>query len=377
MLTPRNGFTLVLLFFLAGCAHQTPVVYDRSPLANKPLVNEVVGRAVSEAGVQSLDELGFEALIRTLSQEAQAHWGDQRSATRQEYVKYFNNYRTRVFVDFDQGRVHIETLDHDDLRHAIVMTLLTPDDPDKVDLFSDKDIALGDEPVLYEQVLDDQGQPIRWEWRASRYADYLVENHLTQKKTGRGTVYGVDFELVQDHMQQRQYQYASIVQTHARKYGIDESLIYAVMRTESSFNPYAVSHANAYGLMQVVPATAGRDVFQRLKNRSDKPTRSYLFQPWNNIDTGVAYLHILETMYLKDIQDPLSRRYAIISAYNGGAGNVFRTFSQDRQRAIRDINSLQPSQVYWALTKRHPLSESRRYLEKVTEAERDFHSGNV
>ena len=48
---------------------------------------------------------------------------------------------------------------------------------------------------------------------------------------------------------------------------------------------------------------------------------------------GTAYLHLLQTVYLADIQDPQSRRYAVISAYNGGAGGVLNTFSNDRKAA--------------------------------------------
>jgi membrane-bound lytic murein transglycosylase C len=50
----------------------------------------------------------------------------------------------------------------------------------------------------------------------------------------------------------------------------------------------------------------------------------------------------------------------MISAYNGGTGGVLKTFHRsDRKPAMRDLNSLQPNQVYWALTKKHPNSEAR------------------
>ncbi len=65
----------------------------------------------------------------------------------------------------------------------------------------------------------------------------------------------------------------------------------------------------------------------------------------------------------------------MISAYNGGTGGVLNTFSRDRQRAMRDLNALQPNQVYWALTKKHPNAESRRYLEKVTQFKKEFNAG--
>ena len=273
--------------------------------------------------------------------------------------------------------MHVETLDRQDLRHAIITTLLTPEDPATVDIFSDQEITLGEEPMLYGQVMDQENKPIRWNWRAERFADYLIANRTNTKDTEKGQVYAVDFDLVSDHLARREYQYAKLVRQYSKRYQVNESLIYAIMRTESSFNPYAVSYANAYGLMQVVPKTAGRDVFDKVKNKPGQPGKSYLFKPHNNIDTGTAYLSLLDTRYLKGIRDPLTRKYAVISAYNGGAGNVFKTFDTSRSRAVEKMNNLKPNQVYWALTKRHPLSESRRYLEKVTKAEKDFYKGDV
>ncbi len=373
---------------LFGILFLTPLLFscttrEASDYASRYARNQLLkqtgsaGQVIAAGMDYQKDLIGFEALVRLLAKEARVNWGDEKHATRKEYVKYTNNYRTRVFVDFDKGKVHVETLDRKDLHHAIVLTLLTPNEPEAIDLFGTQDVPLGGEPVLYGQVLDHEKQPIRWQWRADRYADYLTTNRLSQKWSKRGTVYAVDFDLTRDHLQKRQYQYASLVRQYARRYKVDESLVYAIIRTESSFNPYAVSSSNAYGLMQIIPKTAGKDVFTRIKNRSDQPSKHYLFKPHNNIDTGTAYIHLLETHYLKGVRDPLSRKYTIISAYNGGAGNVFATFDRDRGRAVEKINQLKPSQVYWALTKRHPRAESRRYLEKVTTAQRDFVAGKV
>jgi membrane-bound lytic murein transglycosylase C len=153
---------------------------------------------------------------------------------------------------------------------------------------------------------------------------------------------------------------------------VDASLILAIMQTESSFNPYAVSNSDALGLMQVVQHTAGVDVF-RMKGKWGKPSRSYLLDPENNIDAGTAYLSLLQNTYLGGIQDPVSRRYAVITAYNGGAGSVLRVFSSDKDRAFAMINGMSPGQVYQTLTTNHPSAESRRYLYKVNSAQRSYH----
>lgn len=127
---------------------------------------------------------------------------------------------------------------------------------------------------MYQQVLDQDGQPIQWSWRANRYADYLIANHLKVKLVDFKKAYYVEIPMVKDQIDIRGYKYASIVRKASRKYDIPEDLIYAIIKTESSFNPYAVSWANAYGLMQVVPKTAGRDVFKLVKTALASPAPS-------------------------------------------------------------------------------------------------------
>ncbi|MGC9401414.1 membrane-bound lytic murein transglycosylase MltC [Vibrio genomosp. F10 str. 9ZC157] len=326
----------------------------------------------------------LDALISSFNGNIEKRWGSRevKVAGKSNYVKYIDNYLSRSEVNFDKGTIIVETVSPTDpkkhLKNAIVTTLLTPDDPMNVDLFSSKDIKLEGRPFLYRQVLDQDKKPIQWSWRANQFADYLIANHLKVKDVDFKKAYYVEIPMVEDQVEIRSYKYADIVRRASNKYDIPEDLIYAIIKTESSFNPYAVSWANAYGLMQVVPKTAGRDVFTLVKKKSGEPSPEYLFDPEKNIDTGTAYFYILKNRYLKDVNNPLSLEYSMISAYNGGAGGVLNTFNRsDRKRAMRDLNSLQPNQVYWALTKKHPNAEARRYLEKVTHYKKEFNAGKI
>ncbi|MEZ9230050.1 membrane-bound lytic murein transglycosylase MltC [Vibrio amylolyticus] len=330
------------------------------------------------------DIAALDSLISSFNGNIEKRWGsrDIKVAGKSNYVKYIDNYLSRSEVNFDKGTIIIETVSPTDpkkhLKNAIVTTLLTPDDPANVDLFSSKSIKLEGRPFLYEQVVDQEKKPIQWSWRANNFADYLIANHLKVKDVDFKKAYYVEIPMVEDQVEIRSYKYADIVRRASKRYDIPEDLIYAIIKTESSFNPYAVSWANAYGLMQVVPKTAGRDVFKLVKKKSGEPTPEYLFDPEKNIDTGTAYFYILKNRYLKDINNPLSLEYSMISAYNGGAGGVLNTFNRnDRKRAMRDLNSLQPSQVYWALTKKHSNAEARRYLEKVTNYKKGFNAGKT
>ncbi len=324
------------------------------------------------------DTNGFDILMGQFAHNIENIWGfnEVLIAGPKDYVKYTDGYQTRSHINFDQGTITVETIAGTDpaarLRQAIITTLLMGDDPGSIDLYSDvNDIPISKQPFLYGQVVDNTGEPIRWQWRAARFADYLLQTRMKSRSNGLRVIYSITINLVPNHLDKRAHKYVGMVRQAARKYGVDESLILAIMQTESSFNPYAVSRSDALGLMQVVQHTAGKDVF-RSQGKSGTPSRSYLFDPQSNIDTGTAYLAMLNNVYLGGIQNPTSRRYAVITAYNGGAGSVLRVFSNDKIKAASIINSMQPGDVYETLTTRHPSAESRRYLYKVDTAQKSY-----
>lgn len=331
---------------------------------------DVIARLENEAKA-------YRQQLADLQQKVKQQWGVAPAETSaHQLVKYTDSYQSRGAVDFNSGKVIVETVDPSNpkqhLREAIITTLLMPYDADNPEIYTAKKIDYIGPALLAGQVLDHEGQPVQWEWRAERYADYLVANKMQVIKGKGPTIYRVEMPLIENHAQVRGQKYEHLVRASAQRYNIDEVLIYAIMETESNFNPYATSHIPAYGLMQVVPSTAGKDVFTRIKKRTDQPTRDYLFNTTNNIDAGTAYLSILRDNYLDKIRNPLSREYAMISGYNGGAGNVLRTFHADRAQAVNVINQLTPQQVYDRLHLKHPRAEARGYIRKVTEAQQRY-----
>ena len=94
-----------------------------------------------------------------------------------------------------------------------------------------------------------------------------------------------------------------LIEHTARKYNVDPNLVHAVVKVESDYNQFAVSHAGAEGLMQLVPSTARRFGI------------SNSFDARQNIEAGVRYLKYLQTLYGGNMR-------LVLAAYNAGEGAV-------------------------------------------------------
>ena len=130
------------------------------------------------------------------------------------------------------------------------------------------------------------------------------------------------FGNVSDSIMLQQYpiKYQNLVEKHAKKYDLDKYLVYAVIKTESGFDQYAVSKAGAYGLMQLQTETAS-DGAKKLK--MDVTLPDDLYEPDINIHIGTYYLSWLLDKYDGDIS-------LAVAAYNGGIGNVDSWLKDDR-----------------------------------------------
>ena len=106
--------------------------------------------------------------------------------------------------------------------------------------------------------------------------------------------------------QEDMQKYAHIIQTASKAYGVDASLVHAVISAESAYNPNAVSRTGAMGLMQLMPDTARRYGVQNMMD------------PTENIHGGVRYLRDLLDMFK-------GRMDLAIAAYNAGENAVIRS----------------------------------------------------
>ena len=116
--------------------------------------------------------------------------------------------------------------------------------------------------------------------------------------------------------------YATEISAAAKRHGVDESIVRAIIHAESAYNPNALSRVGAQGLMQLMPATARRFGVGNA------------FDAGQNIGGGVEYLAWL----LKRFHGDLTLAAA---GYNAGEGAV------DKYKGVP------------------PYSETRRYVERV------------
>ena len=139
------------------------------------------------------------------------------------------------------------------------------------------------------------------------------------------------------------FYYDNEIEKYASRYGLEKELILAVMKQESKYERRALSWANAWGLMQLIPATAKNMAHLagiRLKDNQQ------LFDPDLNIHLGALYLKQLSRMYE-------GRKEWMLAAYNAGPRRV------ERWRKIPRSDQMD------VFIENIEFSETRDYVRKV------------
>ena len=140
--------------------------------------------------------------------------------------------------------------------------------------------------------------------------------------------------------------YSEFVEKYSSEYGIDKYVIYSVIKTESGFNPEAVSSVGARGLMQIMEET-----FDWIKYRlgdGDEITYEDMFDPETNIRYGV-YLYDYLFEYFGD-------RDLASAAYNSGIGTVSEWLSNPEYSDDGNI------------LKKIPSKTAQHYVNKINNA---------
>ena len=134
--------------------------------------------------------------------------------------------------------------------------------------------------------------------------------------------------------------YSEYVNKYSEEYGVEDNLIYALIKAESNFNPNAISHQNAKGLMQLMYSTA-----KELANKNQiELTEENILEPEININLGTKYISSLLNKY-ECIE-------VALAAYNAGSGNVDRWINGTIKADGSDIENI-------------PYKETNMYVRKI------------
>ncbi len=166
-----------------------------------------------------------------------------------------------------------------------------------------------------------------------------------------GLYFKEDIKLfVKEHFYVESYniEYSEEVKKASLEFGVPESMIYAVIKTESNFECDAVSNVGAIGLMQLLPETYSW-VAMRLGEKSEPGKIS---DPTFNIRYG--------TYYLSFLLERLENDETVYAAYNAGYSRVTGWLSDSRYSS--DGKTL--SEI--------PYKETENYVEKVKKAREKY-----
>jgi soluble lytic murein transglycosylase-like protein len=146
-----------------------------------------------------------------------------------------------------------------------------------------------------------KGATLRLEWQ--RPAAKLIDENK-KKLISAGRV-----QVPTKAVSKQRHRFSGIISATARQYQLVPELLHAVIRTESGYDPSAVSSAGAIGLMQLMPQTAARYKV------------GDIWDPVENLRGGAAYLRDLLNMFDQDLR-------LALAGYNAGENAVIK---YDRQ----------------------------------------------
>lgn len=382
---------IALIFSCFGCFAQVETEFEKYQREQKEKMQQM--KQQQDDGIAKLKK-EYEEYVKAEKEayakfvkEREEKWGkgNVKESTQKDWVEYSDDGNSRSSVDFEKGEATIEIIqekgkpvDTEALEKTLKMLLTNRGKTKDYDSKVEKAKPLQEKPVLENQVKTPSGEVVT-EKTIDKDVKEIVKTTKPEVKTVKGTdnvvreVVTIKLDLVPDQIKIRAEQYVKEVQKYCQKWDVDPALAFAIMQTESSFNPKAKSYVPAFGLMQIVPKTAGADCAQSLKKPFAAPTGNYLYEPENNIEMGVHYLYLLRKRYFTGVTDKNSQNLCVIASYNTGAGNLSRALRGDTKigKAIPQINGMSYEQLFKYLEKKL-LPETQNYIRKVTERMNNF-----
>ncbi len=316
-------------------------------------------------------------------------WGDTNVGSPSVLVQYSEDLQSRTIIDYEQGLMTVELVDASNAKGVgtkLRKTMLEVADSTVKEAYKKDTLVQNIEKRVAKEVTHQETAQVKDEpliadvltgttTPTKKQVEAVVNEALKRAKGSTRNapksgekVFTFSIPLNKANISKKSEQFKPAVKKYAAQEKIDPALVLAIMHSESAFNPMAKSHIPAYGLMQIVPRSAGKDASEKVYGKQRLLSPSYLYNSDNCIKMGCAYLNILYYRYLSKIDNPESRTYCVIAAYNTGSGNVAKAFGAGTNvtKAAVTINKMTPQQVYNKLVSSLPYAETKNYMKKVT-----------
>jgi len=391
------GIAIFISLLFSSFASSAVQVIPRGYNDNSANANGEV--ALSEGQLKA----NFKKALKAYRSELRAYWPDAEVSSKTRLVFYSEDLQQKKVIDFKSNEIQIttpsiyqgKTLNYREMQSHLKLTikkLLTMNlqaavnqDPINATMEQLSGIryaqdlgAMGKDLILGELFRDERPAIKSIERMAAKlskaaYIRYPAVASLNWAFTSSNRTSYI-ISLPDSRTRTKATRYKSFIYDYAQKYSLPPSLVFAIIHAESHFNPLARSQAPAFGLMQIMPHTAGLDASNLIYKKQKVLSPSYLYNPKKNIQVGAAYFHILYYRYLKGVSDSKARLYCAIAAYNAGTTSVMKALTgrNSISKAVPSINNMSANDVLRKLLRHMPSSETRNYLNKVLNLQKTY-----
>ncbi|TXL12065.1 hypothetical protein BMR04_15780, partial [Methylococcaceae bacterium HT3] len=257
-----------------------------------------------DAGFIDLQK-AYQQASNQYQEQMTSRWGSFKESDHETWVNYAEDGQTRQSVNFATGVVEVDILANRNETLAAIkqqamqsvtrLLATTEKQAFENDVVAQKVEArlkqhaavvktskLSTQHKVMSALVSDISQASKSEIKELS-SQFINTTKVTEKKLNdKQKIVKLTFKIP-EKLSNKAARYSARVKQIASKENIPISLVFAVIETESNFNPLAKSHVPAYGLMQIVPMSAGKDASKYLFGQEKVLSPSYLYNGDNNI----------------------------------------------------------------------------------------------
>jgi membrane-bound lytic murein transglycosylase C len=284
---------------------------------------------------------GYKEYVDSLSKgfiqykkELSTYWKNPELSSKKVFVEYSKDKKIRKKVDYDNNYIEIDVISKNEKEAKAKMakslakltTETTKEAVNNNPVLKKVDEKLSNNPKLQNVIKKDTptNEPIVGDIIFTKpptikkvinfTTNEVKKNKITKKpsKIKNNFVYTIKIKLPPKGFLAKAKRFKPDVLKRANQFHIKAPFIYSIIHTESSFNPMARSYVPAFGLMQIVPTTAGADAYKMLYGKKKILTPGYLYNSHNNILIGSAYLKPYSRVNKRSVTYNLSSLFIIV-----------------------------------------------------------------